>query len=283
MPDVETRRRLAVFFVGLPAVVATALVAPARGLPLARLLIVVAAGIAAYEVARLYPPRLRGHRGSAVGAVALGAAPPIAAALLQDATAIAATVAVATAIVLVAQTLRRNADEFPEIRAIVALHTALLVYPGLFAAFAVRITTLPSPTVAILLLFLGSYLNDSFAWLFGRLLARPDHRVVFAVSPAKSIPGFVGGGTVGIAAVVVIGRFVPDALPGGVVAHLAFGALLALVTIFGDLVASALKRSADVKNSGAIIPGRGGMLDSIDSPLFAAPFFYLAHVVLFGG
>jgi phosphatidate cytidylyltransferase len=54
-----------------------------------------------------------------------------------------------------------------------------------------------------------------------------------------------------------------------------------MVVIIGDLVESALKRSAAAKDSGTLIPGRGGILDSIDSPIFLAPAFYYLYRLLF--
>jgi len=67
----------------------------------------------------------------------------------------------------------------------------------------------------------------------------------------------------------------PDFLPVSYPAVLALGAVVGALTILGDLVESVLKRSSGVKDSSALIPGRGGVLDSIDSWLLAAPAFYL--------
>ena len=59
------------------------------------------------------------------------------------------------------------------------------------------------------------------------------------------------------------------------------GFLIALFAIIGDLVESVIKRSVDIKDSGSIIPGRGGLLDSIDSIVFAAPVFYFGINILY--
>jgi phosphatidate cytidylyltransferase len=72
-------------------------------------------------------------------------------------------------------------------------------------------------------------------------------------------------------------RLLPP-LPSGLI----LGFLLGAAASLGDLVESALKRSSGVKDSGSIIPGRGGVLDSIDSIAFAAPVFYAVYRILFG-
>jgi phosphatidate cytidylyltransferase len=71
---------------------------------------------------------------------------------------------------------------------------------------------------------------------------------------------------------------VEDLLPIGYGLTILFGAGAGFFTITGDLAESALKRSADVKDSGGVIPGRGGILDSIDSWLLTAPMFYFVFL-----
>jgi phosphatidate cytidylyltransferase len=84
--------------------------------------------------------------------------------------------------------------------------------------------------------------------------------------------------------VIVVGLFTLI-LPGfprfGVPARLALGLCTGATVILGDLLESGMKRSAGVKDSGGVIPGRGGMLDSIDSMIFTAPLFY--YVILLAG
>ena len=69
-------------------------------------------------------------------------------------------------------------------------------------------------------------------------------------------------------------RRVPEALPLGAPAALGVGAAVGAATMAGDLVESAIKRAAAVKHSGRHVPGRGGVMDSIDSILLGAPVFY---------
>jgi phosphatidate cytidylyltransferase len=77
----------------------------------------------------------------------------------------------------------------------------------------------------------------------------------------------------GTAATIIVGRFVFVTTPPGLLALL--GATIVALGIVGDLFESLLKRSAGVKDSSALIPGHGGVLDRIDSWLFAAPAYYV--------
>jgi phosphatidate cytidylyltransferase len=92
------------------------------------------------------------------------------------------------------------------------------------------------------------------------------------ISPKKTVEGAVGG----IAATVLVAALGSGALwprlP--VVTAVWVGALLAVVGMLGDLAESAIKRAADVKDSGTIIPGHGGVLDRLDSVIFGCPVLY---------
>jgi len=113
--------------------------------------------------------------------------------------------------------------------------------------------------------------SDSGQYYCGRAFGR--HKLAPAVSPAKTVEGAVGG--VLIAAVVgaVTGPWALPDLSPLVAAGLTL--VLVLAGIVGDLFESLLKRSAGVKDSSQLIPGHGGVLDRIDSHLFAAPVFYI--------
>ena len=146
-------------------------------------------------------------------------------------------------------------------------------YPGWFLAWIVRLAFLPESRVVILVYMLAVFLNDSGAWLFGVLFGR--HRGIVPVSPNKSLEGFFGGVLASVLVLAAAGWLFPGAFPLSWGVRVAFGLVAAFTTIAGDLVESALKRAAGVKDSGSIILGRGGMLDSIDSLLFTAPVFVL--------
>jgi phosphatidate cytidylyltransferase len=113
--------------------------------------------------------------------------------------------------------------------------------------------------------------SDSAQYYTGRAFGR--RKLAPSISPAKTVEGAIGGLVAAGLAGAVLGRLCLPALSSGVAAGLALA--LACCGIAGDLFESLLKRSAGVKDSSALIPGHGGMLDRIDSHLFAAPVFYL--------
>ncbi len=156
----------------------------------------------------------------------------------------------------------------------------LVIYPGLLITYIQRITSLPYAADALLLFFLLIFGNDVFAFLFGMWLGKGNRNVV-AVSPNKSIAGFIGGTLSAMALGLLFCLFMP-----AIKAHVSAPAALlisfatATAANIGDLIESAFKRSVDVKDSGHLIPGRGGLLDSIDSMLVGAPIFWLLLTIL---
>ena len=106
-------------------------------------------------------------------------------------------------------------------------------------------------------------------------------RVVKA-SPNKSVMGFIGGFAGSIAAGVLGYILWPNIFHGSILKIIFMGICIAFSSIVGDLTESIFKRSAGVKDSGHVIPGRGGVLDSIDSILMSAPVFYLMISILYG-
>ena len=126
----------------------------------------------------------------------------------------------------------------------------------------------------ILLLILAVWSFDTGAFLVGRQFGRT--RFITHISPAKTIEGVAGGvvATIGVLAVLLWALGQPPAHA------LLLGPLAALAAQAGDLAESMLKRAAGAKDSGTLIPGHGGMLDRIDSFLFAAPVVSL-YVVAF--
>jgi phosphatidate cytidylyltransferase len=121
----------------------------------------------------------------------------------------------------------------------------------------------------ILLLLIIIWAGDSAAYYGGRALGR--HPLAPSISPKKTVEGAVAG----LAASVIAGSAVGVAMLGEAPIRLLSASLVtAVVGQIGDLAESALKRSAGVKDSSSILPGHGGMLDRVDSLLFAAPVFY---------
>ena len=117
----------------------------------------------------------------------------------------------------------------------------------------------------ILLLVLGVWAYDTGAYFVGRRFGR--RRFLAHLSPSKTYAGLVGGT---VAATIVVALLLAG-LGQPPVAGLVLGPLVALASQAGDLAESMLKRAAGAKESGTLIPGHGGILDRVDSFLFAAP------------
>jgi len=122
----------------------------------------------------------------------------------------------------------------------------------------------------LLLVLLGVWGFDAAAFFAGRYFGR--HRLAPRISPAKSWEGVIGGMLLSIAAALIL-----TVRQLGVPWYLAIilGMLLGAAAVFGDLAESLIKRQTRVKDSGQIMPGHGGMLDRIDSLLFAVVVVYV--------
>lgn len=129
--------------------------------------------------------------------------------------------------------------------------------------------------------FILIWINDTAAYLAGSAFGR--HRLFERLSPKKSWEGFAGGFAGVLAACVAFALCCPDFFGlHGVAAWLSVGIVTTVFATWGDLMESLLKRSLGVKDSGHIIPGHGGILDRIDSALFAIPMVYIFVSILQG-
>lgn len=132
----------------------------------------------------------------------------------------------------------------------------------------------------LLCIFIFLWLNDSGAYLVGSTIGK--HRLFERISPKKSWEGFWGGLILSVIAGYLIGHFLSvnfyDGRPAIFFAGL--GMVVSIFATLGDLTESLLKRTAGVKDSSHLIPGHGGILDRIDSLLFAVPaaLIYLAII-----
>lgn len=132
-----------------------------------------------------------------------------------------------------------------------------------------------NPLELVLVLFI-LWAGDSGAYFVGRKWGK--HKVVPLLSPRKSLEGYVSGLLCSLLTAVLVGAYF---FPTWSMAYLGFtGILLGVLGGLGDLFESALKRGAHVKDSSRLIPGHGGLLDRIDSLLFALPSYYLLTVLV---
>lgn len=118
------------------------------------------------------------------------------------------------------------------------------------------------------LLFLNQF-NDAAQYFWGKTLGR--HKIIPAVSPNKTIEGFVGGViTTSLLAVLLA----PYLTPVKGWSALVLGFIIAVAGFVGDIIMSALKRDLGIKDTSQMLPGHGGLLDRIDSLLFTAPIYF---------
>ena len=123
-------------------------------------------------------------------------------------------------------------------------------------------------------IFILIWVNDSFAYLVGKSIGRT--KLFPAVSPKKTWEGTIGGFVFTLGAAYIMALYEPIVNP---VQWMILAAVIVITGSMGDLIESKLKRGAGVKDSGAILPGHGGMLDRLDSLVFAAPFAYLTLMI----
>lgn len=125
----------------------------------------------------------------------------------------------------------------------------------------------PYLMISILVLI---WVNDSFAFLVGKNFGKT--KLFVSVSPKKTIEGFVGGFLCSLIAAYIINILNNDF---SLINWFIIAAIVSIIGTLGDLIESKFKRQAKIKDSGNIMPGHGGILDRLDSLLFAAPFVYL--------
>ncbi len=259
---------------------AVVLAALAIGGPVWGGLVALAAALGAHEVCAL--ARAAGHRPSRVGlaVAALVALSGLWPDLPLARPLVAAGVVAAFLAVIARPAAERSVEDW-------VWTLASWLYPAGLLVYLVLLRELPEGRglawTALLLALIWA--NDSAAYLGGRAFGR--HPFFPSLSPKKTLEGALAG----LASGMVVGLITPAiaAAVGGVLAPLAAlsPALLALVGLAvgvagpaGDLSESFLKRQVGVKDSGDLIPGHGGILDRIDSVIFAAPVVYYAALWL---
>ena len=134
---------------------------------------------------------------------------------------------------------------------------------------------LPDGKFIVWLIFLCSWGCDTCAYCVGMLIGK--HKMAPVLSPKKSIEGAVGG----VVGAALLGVIYAVATHGAMLEYAVICGVGALISMVGDLAASAIKRNQGIKDYGKLIPGHGGILDRFDSVIFTAPvIYYLAKMIL---
>jgi phosphatidate cytidylyltransferase len=282
-------KRLLIFFIGIPAVVALVMFLPFQRHLSLNIAVVIFSSIGAVEFSQMLEKK--NMRVSKIEGFILGALAPAALTLnicfnLPE-WIIPLFIIAASCWALLSQAFSRL-EKMEAVTNHLAACLSILIYPGFFLYWIVKMTAWENPGAILLFLFI-SFGSDSTAWLFGNLFGA-NNRGIIAASPNKSIAGFIGGmaGSIiisGGAALLFPSVFITHgeyaSTPGLVAMAVLLGFFTGIAAALGDLAESAVKRSCGVKDSGNLMPGRGGILDSIDSIAVASPVFYLLFYVLF--
>ncbi|MCD7830791.1 MAG: phosphatidate cytidylyltransferase [Firmicutes bacterium] len=160
-----------------------------------------------------------------------------------------------------------------------ALILLMLIYVVGASSSAVSVAVEENGVFLVPLIIICSWGTDIFAYVFGSLFGR--HKLSPVVSPKKSIEGSVGGTVMAAALTVAYGAIVSHftSLSANYAALFVTGILISVISQMGDLNASAIKRSHNVKDFGKIFPGHGGMLDRFDSVIAACPALYIISLL----
>ncbi len=151
-------------------------------------------------------------------------------------------------------------------------HTLLcMLYVGWLLGFGILLHhTSPLGDELVLYVVGVTWVGETAAYLVGSAIGR--HKLAAVISPRKTVEGALAQVVASVATGAALGAWLLPACGAGL--WLGAGALLGVIGQFGDLAESAIKRSVGTKDTGALIPGHGGVLDRIDSLLFNLPAFY---------
>ena len=155
-----------------------------------------------------------------------------------------------------------------------------MFYVGVMLSYVYQIRTLENGLYLAFLIFICSWGCDTCAYCVGMLIGK--HKMSPILSPKKSVEGAVGG-VLGTALLTVIyclifgGQMEMDL--NGIIMLAVIAAVAGLISMVGDLCASAIKRNYDIKDYGKLIPGHGGIMDRFDSMMITAPIIYYLAIL----
>lgn len=171
---------------------------------------------------------------------------------------------------------RLNKDKITDVMSLYALS----MYVILCFTSVVNIRYMDNGNYYYLLIFIGAWVSDTFAYFVGRFLGK--HKLIPAISPKKTVEGAIGGIVFTMGAFALYGFILRSAFSFEMsyVELIIMGAVVAVVSQIGDLVASAVKRQYEIKDYGFLFPGHGGVLDRFDSVMLVSPFLFILLSVL---
>ena len=149
-----------------------------------------------------------------------------------------------------------------------------VVYVGIMLSYIYQTRMIRDGAFLVWLIFLCSWGCDTCAYCVGMLIGK--HKMAPVLSPKKSVEGAVGG----VAGAALLGVIYAAATQGPMLEYAVICAIGALISMVGDLAASAIKRNQGIKDYGKLIPGHGGILDRFDSVIFTAPVIYFLSLVM---
>ncbi len=156
-------------------------------------------------------------------------------------------------------------------------------YVTIMLSYVYQIRELKYGGALVVMIFVCSWVNDTFAYCFGVTLGK--HKMTPKLSPKKSVEGLVGGlfssALVGGLYGIFFSKNVYE-LNNAPIIFAVIGLAGAVMAVIGDLAASAIKRNNDIKDYGKLIPGHGGILDRFDSIIFTAPIIYYCLLYMTG-
>ncbi|MDO4343886.1 MAG: phosphatidate cytidylyltransferase [Eubacteriales bacterium] len=157
-----------------------------------------------------------------------------------------------------------------------------IVYVSVMLSYIYQTRNLPDGAFLVWLIFLCSWGCDTCAYCVGMLIGK--HKMSPVLSPKKSVEGAVGGvvgaAVLGAVYAAAVGKYLQA--ENQVFVYALICGVGALISMVGDLAASAIKRNHEIKDYGTLIPGHGGILDRFDSVIFTAPVIYFLASVFVG-
>lgn len=150
-----------------------------------------------------------------------------------------------------------------------------IIYIGVGFHYMIETRLMDNGLFWTLLIFICIWLTDTAAYFTGMLFGK--HKLWPSISPKKTIEGAIGGIIASIIAAILFSYYAPQLLPIDLAIWI--GLLVSVVGQLGDFIQSAYKRVWNVKDSGAILPGHGGILDRCDSWLIVFPFVHILLLI----